>query len=367
MGEQQMKGVLIILSLWLIIASSALTACGGQKIRVGSYPDPEGMLMAQLIIQMLSENGFDAIDAGTIDTPHQALQQGKIDVYPEYTVYYLAEDTANPKNGVVWLKPAPADSKWAIVIPERLSEAENIRNMSDFAAYVNSKKGNVKLITSPDFIADKYALPNFEHAYGFTLESDQLVIVPSYNFVYMWTQAASTDNDINAAIAYTTGGKPEEYNLVLLKDDKGSQPEFNPAPLIRKEVYNKYAEQLNRSLTPLFASLDDNTLRELNSKSGLVGKQATAEVARNYLIENGYFKYNELQMVQQAMDEMMADSGLNSVSPHPGATTDMSAFPDKEHALYRENVRWPYLTWRITRGSYTCNSNGLVTQMSTGW
>jgi osmoprotectant transport system substrate-binding protein len=361
-----MKRSLIILSLVLLVASPFFTGCASHKIRVSSYADPEGILMAQLIIRMLDENGFDAVDAGANDAARQALEEGKIDIYPEYTASYLAEDTANPKSGVVWMKPAPADSKWAIVIPERLSQAKNIRDMSDFAAYVNAKE-NTKLICSPDFVSDNTALPNFEGAYGFTLESDQLVIVPTYNFVYMWTQAASTDNDINAAMAYTTGGKPEEYNLVLLQDDKGSQPEFHPAPLVRKEIYDKYAAQLNRILTPLFASLDDETLRDLESQSGLSAKEATAEVARNYLIENGYFRYNELQMVQEAMDAMMADNGLSSVTPPPEATSDMAAFPNKQFPLYSGSMRWPYLTWRFTEGSYTCDSSGVVTQVSTGW
>jgi len=363
-----MKRLFIILSLISLLATSFFTGCGGQKIRVGSYLDPEGMLMAQLILQMLAENGFGVIDAGAAENPHRELEDGKFDIYPEYTSsQYEAGDTANPNSGVVWLKPGPADSKWAIVVDENLSRAANINNMSDFAAYVNSKKGPVKLLSSPDFIADKTALPAFEQAYGFVLEPDQLVVIPNFNFVYMWTQVASPDNDINAAMAYTTGGNPEEYKVVLLDDDKGSQAEFHPSPIVRKEIYGKYAEQFNRILTPLFAALDDNTLRMLESQSGLSGKQTTAEVARNYLAENGYFKYNELQMVQKAMDEMMAKNGLTSVTAYPGATSDMSAFPDKEHALYSQNMLWPYMTWRMTTGTYTCDSRGIVTQVSTGW
>lgn len=362
-----MKRILVLLSLGFLIASSFLTGCTSHKIRVGSFMDPEGILMAQLIIQMLRGNGLDVVDMGSFDDVRKEMEGGKIDIYPDYTGYFPAGDIDNPQSGLVLLKPAPADSKWAIVITKKLSQAENIRNMSDFAAYVNSRKGSIKLICSPDFITDKYALDNFEQKYRFTLDSGQLVIVPSYNFAYLWTQAASTDNDIDAAVAYTTSGKPEEYNLVLLEDDQRAQPEFHPVPVVRKEIYDKYADRLNRKLTPLFASLDDDTLRGLNSQTGPAGKQATAEVARKYLIENGYFKYNELQMVQKAMDEMMGKNNLNGITPHLEATSDMSAFPDRQYALYSENIRWPYITWRMTGGTYTCDSSGVVTQVSTGW
>ena len=361
-----MKRALILLVLSFVLASSLLTGCGSQKIRVGSFMDPEGILMAQLIIQMLHKNGFDVIDVGSYEDVRKELKDGRLDIYPDYTGYFLGGDSDILKYSVS-LKPAPSDSKWAIVIPERLSRTENIKNMSDFAAYINSKKGAIKLICSPDFISDKYALPIFEQTYGFTLEPDHLVIVPSYNFVYMWTQVSSPDNDINASIAYTTSGNPEDYNLVRLEDDRKAEPEFHPAPIVRKEMYGKSTERLNRILTPLFASLTDETLRELESQSGLVGKQSTAEVARKYLMENGYFDYNELQMVQQAMDEMMANNRLNSVIPRSEATSDMSAFPDKEHALYSQDVGKAYFTWRITSGAYTCDSSGQVTQVSTGW
>jgi osmoprotectant transport system substrate-binding protein len=328
--------------------------------------DPEGILMAQLIIQILHETGFDAVDMGTYDDIYNTLKDGKIDIYPDYTGYFSTRETDILRYGVP-LKPAPADSKWAIVTTERLSQAENIKNMSAFAAYVNSRKGPLKLICSPDFITDKYALPAFEQVYGFVLEPEQLVVVPSYNFAYMWTQILSPDNDLNASIAYTTGGKPEEYNLVLLEDDRRAQPDFHPAPIIRKEIYDKYAEQLNRILTPLFTSLTDEKLRELESQSGLSGKQSTAEVARKYLIENGYFRYNELEMVQKAMDEMMEKNHLNSITPHLEATSDMSVFPSKEYALYSQDPGKAYFTWRVTSGTYSCDSSGLVTQISTGW
>jgi osmoprotectant transport system substrate-binding protein len=327
-------------------------------------------LIAQMIVIMLNENGFNAIDLLSASTPegvHSALQEGSIDIYPEYTPFYFEEDLGNPNSGIVWLKPAPANSKWTIVVSKKLSESANIKNVSDFAAYVNSNKGRIKFICSSDFITDKYALPLFEQAYGFTLNSDQLVIVPSNNHVYMGMQVASPDSDINATMAYTTDGYFSAYDLVLLQDDKSSQPDFHPAPLVRKAVYDKYGDQLNRILTPLFNSLNDQILRNLNAQIGLTGKQATVEVARKYLAENGYFRYNERQMVQTAMDEMMQTKGLKSVTPHPEATSDMSAFPNTQYALYTENKNWPYITWRTTRGTYTCDSSGLVTQETTGW
>jgi glycine betaine/choline ABC-type transport system substrate-binding protein len=384
------KRILILVSLVCMLGSSFLTGCGSPKIRVGSFPDPEGMLMAQLIILALNEHGFDVIDAGPFESARDELDKGKIDIFPYYSGYYQALVNENQDTGNnVLMKPGPADSQLAIVITERLSEDENIKNMSDFAAYVNRndpQKDRIKLICSPDFLSDQYALDSFERRYQFKLEQDQLVIAPSYNFAYMWEQVQRPDNDINAASAYTTGGKPRDYGLVLLQDDKYKyendklppnqrQPAFHPAPYVRREIYDMYADGLNRILTPIFASLDDATLRDLNSQTGsFKGATAISEVARKYLMKNGYFKYNELQMVQLAMEEMRNAGGV--VSAHPDATSDMKSFPGPGNGLYwvagdkpgyAGNLSYPPLTWPKTTGSYTCDEKGIVTQVTTGW
>jgi osmoprotectant transport system substrate-binding protein len=364
-----MKRIFLIFMLVLLTLSLCFTGCSRPRITVSSWADSEGALLAQMMVSILSENGFEVINlvpAGTVDNVHQQLKEGKIDIYPEYTGYY-PEDIENPDSGIVWLKPAPADSKWAIVLSGKLSRDENIKTMSDFASYVNNRQGPLKLICASDFITDKNALPNFERGYGFTLESEQLVIVPGNNHVYMGTQVVSDDSDINAAMAYTTDGYISKYDLVLLEDDKGSQPSIHPAPIMRKEIFDRYGDQLNRILTPLFQSIDNATLRSLNAQIGLESKNAMSEVARNYLIENGYFKYDELQMVQKAMDEMMLNNNLKSVPANPDATSNMSEFPSRQYALYTEKTMWPYLTWKETRGTYTCDSNGVVHQESTGW
>jgi type IV pilus assembly protein PilA len=64
--------------------------------------------------------------------------------------------------------------------------------------------------------------------------------------------------------------------------------------------------------------------------------------------------------VQTAMDTMMSKLGISAVSDTP-ATSDMAAFP-KDHPLYPN-----YLRSQKTTGTYSCTSNGLVTQTTTGY
>jgi len=64
--------------------------------------------------------------------------------------------------------------------------------------------------------------------------------------------------------------------------------------------------------------------------------------------------------VQAAMDVMMADAGVSSVTATT-ATSSMSAFPTG-NPLYPN-----YMRTATTKGTYSCTSSGLVTQSATGY
>jgi type IV pilus assembly protein PilA len=68
----------------------------------------------------------------------------------------------------------------------------------------------------------------------------------------------------------------------------------------------------------------------------------------------------ELVTVQTAMDTMMAKTSQTSVTA-TSATNDMSAFPTGS-PLYPDYVRT-----QTTKGTYSCSTTGLVTQVTTGY
>ena len=69
----------------------------------------------------------------------------------------------------------------------------------------------------------------------------------------------------------------------------------------------------------------------------------------------------ELSIVQTAMDSMMAQTATANVTV-TGATSDMSAFPTGGTFLYPE-----YMRMATTKGTYSCDGGGLVTQATTGY
>ena len=70
----------------------------------------------------------------------------------------------------------------------------------------------------------------------------------------------------------------------------------------------------------------------------------------------------ELSIVQTAMDSMMAKESQSTVTAVAANTTNMASFPDGTYPLYPG-----YLRTANTKGSYTCDTTGMVSQNSTGY
>ena len=68
----------------------------------------------------------------------------------------------------------------------------------------------------------------------------------------------------------------------------------------------------------------------------------------------------ELVTIQTAMDTMMAKNSITSVSA-TSATSNMSSFPSG-NPLYPN-----YLRTATTKGTYSCSTTGLVTQVTKGY
>ena len=75
---------------------------------------------------------------------------------------------------------------------------------------------------------------------------------------------------------------------MVLQDDKGVQPVYQPAPIIREAVLKQYP-QIKDLLAPVFAKLDLVTLQTLNGQIQVEGK-AAKDVAIAWLKQNAFMK-----------------------------------------------------------------------------
>ncbi len=193
----------------------------------------------------------------------KAIIAGEIDLYPEYTgnaafffneadrdtwknakkAYQRAAELDKQANDIIWLEPSPASNTWAIAVrPRTLRRGGRPEDhASDLARYIRDG-GTIKLAASSEFVNSPAALPAFRKAYNFNLSADQLVTLSGGDTAATIAAAARQTSGVNAAMAYGTDGGIAASGLVVMADDKGVQPVYQPAPIVRGPVLEKYPE-----------------------------------------------------------------------------------------------------------------------------
>lgn len=302
-----------MLSKKLLGAVAALaftvTAANAQVV-VSSKIDTEGGLLGNIISQVLQANGVavtEKIQLGGTPVVRQAITAGEIDIYPEYTgnaafffekaddplwndaakAYAEAKKLDYDANKIVWLSPAPANNTWAVAVRKDVADANKLATFSELGAYI-AGGGAIKLAASAEFVSSPAALPKFQEVYGFTLKPDQLVTLSGGDTAATIAAAAQQTNGVNAAMVYGTDGGIAPSGLVVMTDDKGVQPVYEPAPIIREAVLQANP-QIEELLKPVFAKLDLATLQTLNGRIQ-VGGEAAKDVAIDWLKANGFLK-----------------------------------------------------------------------------
>ncbi|MNB96240.1 putative osmoprotectant uptake system substrate-binding protein OsmF precursor [compost metagenome] len=295
------------------MAGLALLAAGAQAaepVKVGSKIDTEGSLLGNIILQVLDSHGVKTVNKvqlGTTPVVRGAITAGELDIYPEYTgngaFFFKDEKDAAwknaqqgyekvkkldaEKNHLVWLTPAPANNTWTIAVLKDLAEKNKLTSLDDLSAYLK-KGGEFKLAASAEFIERSDALPAFEKAYGFKLEQPQLLSLAGGDTAVTIKAAAQQTSGVNAAMAYGTDGPVAALGLQTLSDPKGVQPIYAPTPVVREAVLKAYPE-MDAWLKPVFASLDEKTLQQLNASIAVEGLDAK-KVAAAYLKQKGFVK-----------------------------------------------------------------------------
>ncbi len=289
----------------------ALTAgVANAQVVVSSKIDTEGGLLGNIISQVLQANGVpvtEKIQLGATNVVRDAIKAGQIDIYPEYTgngaffynkaddplwndaakAYETAAKLDYDAEKIVWLAPAPANNTWAVALRKDVADANKLVTFSDFGKWV-AGGGTVKLAASAEFVSSPAALPKFESVYGFTLKPEQLVTLSGGDTAATIAAAANQTDGVNAAMVYGTDGGIAPSGLVVLTDDKGVQPVYQPSPIIREAVLTQYP-QIKDLLAPVFAKLDLVTLQTLNGRIQVNG-EAAKDVAIDWLKSNQFMK-----------------------------------------------------------------------------
>jgi osmoprotectant transport system substrate-binding protein len=289
-----------------LCVAAALALAGTSPLQaaviVSSKLSSESAMIGQMIRLLLNADSIQTVDRMTLGaTPvvRKALISGEIDIYVEYTgnAGFFFNDAADPAwkdlrrgyelgarldyaaNRIVWLTPANASNTWALAVRRDVAAANHLNTMSDFGRWVASG-GKVVLACSAEF-ANAGTLRSLEKTYGFTLRSDQLIVLAGGETSATIGAAAAGTNGTNTAMVYSTDGGIQAAHLQILEDDRGDQPIYAPVPIIREAALQAHP-QIAGLLKPLMESFTREILQQLNARVQING-ESPESVAEDYL------------------------------------------------------------------------------------
>ncbi|HKO83902.1 MAG TPA: ABC transporter substrate-binding protein [Actinomycetota bacterium] len=264
-------------------------------IRLASFDFPESELLAQLYGQALGQHGFpveQVVQLGAREVVAPALEQGKVDMVPEYqgsalnflndrdrvatadqALTHARLEQAFAPRGVSVLAYAPAQDRNGFVVSGDLARRHGLEKLSDLTPMAR----RLSFGGPPECAQRPLCLEGLEDVYK--LRFARFEPMPSRDV----TAAALGTGEIDVGMIDTTDPnllKPGT-DLVQLADDKRLQPADNVVPVVRREIVDAYGPPLVRLVNAVSARLSTAGLTSLNRQ--VADGQPAAQVATAWL------------------------------------------------------------------------------------
>lgn len=272
-------------------------AVSGATIAIGSKDFPEQFILGEMYALVLEDAGFTVerkLNLGATPVAQAALENGDIDLYPEYTgtglltvlklpveadpeaVYNTVAQGYQEQFNLVWLQPAPMNNTQALAMTQEGSAQYGITTISDMAANASE----LIMIGPDEFQEREDGLPGIKQVYGdFDLKEYKAVGTGALRYQGL------VNGDADVAVAFGTDGEISAYDLVVLEDDQNLFPPYQVAPVVRQDTLEANP-QIADILNALAPSLTDDVMRRLNFE--VTGNQREpADVAQEFLTEEG--------------------------------------------------------------------------------
>ncbi|RLK61117.1 ABC transporter substrate-binding protein [Actinokineospora cianjurensis] len=298
-----------------VAATLTLTACGGSSdplanqstttggtsaapapagaLVIGSANFPESTLLAEIYASVLEAKGVKVtkkLGIGSREAYYPGLQDGSIDLIPEYTGtllthidktaeqtsaddVYTALQKALPEKLTV-LDKSSAEDKDAVVVTKDTATKLNLKSIEDLV-----KSGPVTFGGPPEFQKRADGLPGLKETYNLEVKEYK-----SLDAGGPLTVDALKSGAVQAADLFTTDPAITANGFVVLDDPKNNFAAQNVLPLITK---SKADDTVKQALNAVSAKLTTEVLIELNAKLSAPDKPDAAKVAKDWLTSVG--------------------------------------------------------------------------------
>ena len=280
-----MKALLKSCLLGLAAALSCLPALADQAapLRIGSKNFTESLLLAELLRLQAQQQGLDlqhrrALGGSAI--LWQALLEGDIDAYPEYTgtlrrelLHALPPDAdlaeALRQRGIGISAPLGFDDSYALGVREAVAQQLNLRTLDDLRAHPELRYG-----LSNEFMSRGDGWPGLAAAYGFGT-------VPLKAMDHGLAYRALAGGAVDVIDLYTTDAEIRDNHVVVLQDDRHYFPAYQAVWLYRLDAVRR-SPVLLEAINALAGRVDLAAMQRMNA-AVLIDRRAETEVAGEFL------------------------------------------------------------------------------------
>ena len=273
--------------LGLALAATALGAGAAGELVVGSKRFTESYILGEIARQVLVDAGVPAAHRqglGNTAVMEQALANGSIALYPEYTGTILREllkkelpaaETPSLEQMNQWLAPRGLkaavplgfNNSYALAMREDDAARLGIATISDLAR----SQAPLRFGLSHEFLVRADGWGALKQAYA-------LPFAPGSGLDHGLAYQALAQKQVDVVDAYTTDAQIARLRLRVLQDDRKFFPRYDAVLLMRAEVDP-------RPLAALAGRIDEDTMRALNAEAEIDGKTFDT-VARGFLARN---------------------------------------------------------------------------------
>lgn len=279
-------------SLLVIFSNLYMPLVFGDEIRetiiVGSKNSTESVILGEMIGHVVKKAEGYVIhkkQLGGTRVLWNALINGDIDVYPEYTGTLqhelLADEnlqtreqiiTALAVRGLSMSRPLGFNNTYAIGMKDTLAEKLDLRKISDLRDHPELILG-----FGNEFMDRTDGWPGLQLHYQLF---NQKVSGLEHDLAYRGIESGTLD----VTDLYVTDAEIAHYNLRVLDDDLNYFPKYDAVILYRTDLANKVPGSII-FFKQLADTIDASTMTGMNTQVKLLGKNES-EVAANFLNDN---------------------------------------------------------------------------------
>ncbi|MBP2077765.1 ABC transporter permease/substrate-binding protein [Oceanobacillus polygoni] len=294
-----LKSFIAMLVLVVLIVAAPLILNGTKQAdlviggKMGSEPDIL-INMYKLLIEDQTdlEVGLEP-NLGKTAFVFSALQQGSIDIFPEFTgtaivthledqansndakeVYEQAKQGMKEEFGMELLMPMEFNNTYTVATTEELAERYDLEEIGDLKQIENEITAGFTLEFNDRY--DGYV--GMQEVYNLQI-ADVKTMEPGIR------ESALSNGEVDIIDAYATDSYMVELDLVTLSDPENLFPPYQGAPLLREDTLEEYPV-LRDILNQLSGKITDDEMREMNYQVDYEDESAEI-VAREYLIREG--------------------------------------------------------------------------------